>query len=30
MFKPGMKIAPEVIDMPKLNIDASENKLGDK
>ena len=30
MFKPGMKIAPEVIDMPKLNMDESENKLGDK
>lgn len=30
MFKPGMKIAPEMIEMPRLIVDDSENKLGSK
>jgi len=30
MFKPGMKIAPEMIEMPRLNVDPAENKMGAK
>lgn len=30
MFKPGMKIAPEMIEMPRLNVDPAENKMDAK